>query len=329
VETNDYGLIKKLVLEECFSTRSTVDLSRKMDFKFDKCKRWLDNTKILRWDEFVDLCTAADMNLSNALEVLHYPDSERPIAQNIFLKLKFINSFNTNQEIADYLNCHASVVQRYLIGKTVPDMEIVFKLIDKQANMLASFIYRLFNNNIRNPFLLKIINRDLSTPIFETQLNISSMIQACLCIKSYKEKTQDSASWLSDVLELSLDEVQSALEKMLEMEIIEWDGVDCYKVLNRTTNLGVATFKETIPFYKGLHKKLYELLEKKENDTDATTRPGVICARVYPASKTSMATIRAIILKAHADILKTLEEDQEEAVDACGMLLEFLPITKL
>jgi hypothetical protein len=328
VDTKDYGLIKKLILEECVSSTSSAELSRQMGFKFDKFKRWLDNTKILRWDEFILLCEAAQLNLDYALNIIIYADNISNQKQNIFLKLKLLNSFDTNQEIADYLNCHPSVIQRHLIGKTIPDVETVFKMIDKQANMLASFIFRLFNNKIKNPFLLRIINKDLTTQIFEAHLHVSSMIQACISIRPYRERKVKTEVYLSEALDLKLEDIKSALKQMIEMEVLEWDGEDSYKVSNRTTNLGAATFQEAIPFYKELNNKLTQVLTKMENDPNATTKPGAMCARVYPASVTSMETIRSIILKAHADILKTLEDDEEEAVEACCLLLQAFPITK-
>lgn len=328
MDNKDYAHIKKLILEECVSTISSAELSRSMDFKFDKFKRWLDNTKILRWDEFILLCEAAHLNLDYALNIILYAENDLNHKHNIFLRLKLLNSFDTNQEIADYLNCHPSVVQRHLIGKTVPDVETVFKLIDKQANMLASFIFRLFNNHIRNPFLLKIINKDLTTQIFEANLHISSMIQACLSIRPYRERKIKTDIYLSEVLELKLEEIQSALRQMIEMEVLEWNGDDDYKVSNRTTNLGAASFHDAIPFYLDLNEKLCQVLKKMSKDPEATTKPGAMAARVYPASVESMETIRSIVLKAHADILKTLEDDENEAVEACCMLLQVFPITK-
>lgn len=322
----EYSQLKTLILKEIFKNKSTSELSKELGFKFDKCKRWLDNAKILKWDEFILLCEVANLDFELAMSSFNFSEPADK-SQNIFSVLKEINAFETNQEIADYLCCHPSVVQRYIIGKTSPDLETVFKLIDKKSNMLASFIYRLFSAHMQESELFKLIEKDVKTPLFEASHYLSSMIQACITIKSYAERTTSSTEWLSEKLGNSKEEISEALEKMLQVGIVKLDGVDNYKVENITTNMGTTTFQDTIPFYTALNTKLIDMLEKKKDDINATSRPGIFGSRVYSASTVAMEKIRTVAFKTNAEILKILEDDDNERVEACCMLLQVFKIT--
>ena len=322
----EYSQLKTLILIEIFKSHPTTELSKLMGFKFDKCKRWLDNTKILKWDEFIHLCSVAKVDLDHAMSSFNFSISTKDY-ENMFALLKEINAFDTNQEIADYLTCHPSVVQRHIIGKTSPDLETVFKLIDKKANMLATFIYRLFSTDIKNPELFKMIEKDVKTPFFEASFYLSSLIQACLNIKAYHDRKTTTEIWLHQQLGNGQSEIRDALAKMIEEKILILNGEDNYSLVNQTTNLSTTSFQDTIPFYKALNSKLIEVLDKKKDDINATPKPGIFGSRVYSASTVAMEKIRAVAYKTNAEILKILEDDEDEKVEACCMLLQVFKIT--
>lgn len=185
----NYPAIRMLVLEECLQNQNTVILSKKMGFKFDKCKRWFENEKILKWDEFLNLCVTLKLNVKGALEAINFDESCIKRNDNIFVHLNVLNSFDSKYDIAEYLHFHVSVIKRYIQGNTVPDLDTVFKMIDYRPNLLTSFLFKLFSGKIANSELAAWIENGIKDPFFKISKTIITIIEACLLLERYKTKT--------------------------------------------------------------------------------------------------------------------------------------------
>ncbi len=325
----NYSVLKMLVLEEALGKHSTVEMSRSLGFKFDKYKRWMKNEKILKWDEFNILCDRAGLNLTNALEVIRFPYSQYLSVNSFFAYLKEFNAFKTNQEASDYLKCHVSVVKRYNNGNTFPDVETVFKMIDFKTNILSLFLNRLFSQKINNTLLRKWIEDGSKQARFETQLPLSSIIEAALNLEAYKQKTEATDVWLAQLLGFSREDIRAVLKRMVDSQIITCEKDDVYLVNNYTTNLDGVSSQEIIPFIQILNLKLVENLERrKDANYQPDARPGAVVYRVFPASLESMDKINSLLSKVSVDILKILEEDSHPKIEARAVLLQHFSLTK-
>lgn len=325
----NYSLLKMLVLDEILGMKASYDMSRDLGFSFDKYKRWMNNDKILRWNEFIDICDKNNLNLSSSMEILKIARDDAFDPVKLFNHLKMINAFKTNQEVADYLKCHVSVVQRFSNGATIPDFETIFKLINFKLNDLALFISRLFSDQITNPLLKKWIDNDINFARFESKYPLSSMISAALCLEEYREKDKATAEWLSDVLKIDLATIKNAMIKMQESKVIEETSPDIYITDHTTTNLDGVTTLEIIPFIQYLNRTLIDKLElRKSPEFQSKSAAGAMAFRVFPASLEAIDKINMIIIKAHTEILKTLEEDKNPKVEVRTILLQNFNLSK-
>jgi hypothetical protein len=308
---------------------TSIDMSKKLGYKFDKYKRWLNNEKILKWDEFIQLANATQLNLNEALSIFKTNTTDVFTNEQIFSYLKEFNLFKTNQDVADYLKCHISVVKRYSKGITIPDVETIFRLIDYNSNYLSAFLNKLFPQKISNPLLNKWIEVGAKPASFESSLPLSSMIEAALYLDHYKEKTISTELWLAEILCFDVETIKEALKKMLEYEVLAFDGKDHYYPTNKTTNLNGLTLQDIIPFIQFLNLRFVDLLEKRKNpEFQMQATPGAMVYRVFPASNESMAKINIILFKANNEILKALEEDPNPKSEARALLLQTFSITK-
>ncbi|MBY0413114.1 MAG: hypothetical protein K2Q18_03065 [Bdellovibrionales bacterium] len=326
----NYSVLKMLVLEEVLGTNSTQKVSQELGFKFDKFKRWMKNEKILRWDEFEDLCQTLDLNFKEACSIFYFGDETRDIkADNVFSRLKEYNVFESNQQMATHLNCHVSVIKRYSKGETIPDVETVFKLMGFKPNILSVFLKRLFPHEIQNPLLSKWVNDDAKSVFFETKFPLSSLIEASLYLDRYKSHEGNTASWLSELLDFPLDEIHYVLKHMLEAEIISEQAPDFYVPTNTTTNLLGVSSSDILPFIHFLNSKVIQLIEKRlTSDVTQTTHRGAMVHRVAPASTEAMDKINDVMFKAHDDILKILIEDKNPKVEARVILMQTFTLAK-
>ncbi len=325
----NYSVLKMLVLDEILGIKPTFEMSRELGFGFDKYKRWMNNEKILRWNEFTELCDRAGLNLANALEMVKFSKVDIGSSEKFFTHLKDYNVLKTNQEVSDYLKCHVSVVKRYSVGNTIPDVETIFKLIGFRSNSLSIFLNRLFSNEVQNPLLKNWIQGDLSHLHFETQYPLSSMISAAINLEDYKEKKSTTVEWLAEYLGFQIGEIKAALTIMKDSGIVSEEGNDVYKTSHTTTNLDGVTLQEIIPFIQYLNKKLICKLEKRKNPGfKSLAAPGMMEYRVFPASLESIEKINSIINRAGNEILKVLEEDENPKIEARTILLQHFSLTK-
>lgn len=325
----NYSVLKMLVLDEILGMRPTFEMSRHLGFTFDKYKRWMNNEKILRWNEFTELCEKAGLNLQSALEMIKLPKDEATSSEKLFLHLKDYNFLKTNQEVSNFLKCHVSVVKRYSVGHTVPDVETIFKLISFRANGLSLFINRLFANEVHNPLLKKWIDTDAESVRFETKYPMSSMISAALSLEDYKNRKLTTEQWLAQLLNFDVSEIQKTIISMLNSKIITQTEEDKFQVNHTTTNLDGVTVQEIVPFIQYLNKRLIDKLEKrKDSRFKSQAAPGAMEYRVFPASLESIDKINSILNKAGNEILKTLEEDTNPKIEARTILLQHFSLTK-
>lgn len=325
----NYSLLKMLVLDEILGMKPSYEMSRELGFSFDKYKRWMKNEKILRWNEFVEICERNNLNLWSALEILKISHRDALDPVKLFNHLKVVNTFKTNQEVAEYLKCHISVVQRYSNGATIPDFETIFQLINFKLNDLALFISRLFSDQIQNTYLKKWIDSDSNFARFECKYPVSSMISAALCLDLYLDKKNSTADWLSEILNLDMATINEALDKMKESKVIIEVKPDFYVPEHITTNLDGVKSIEIIPFIQYLNRTLIDKLELRKNeDYQPKYAAGAMAYRVFPASLSAIDKINMIMNKAHMEIVKTLEEDQNPKVEVRSILLQNFSLSK-
>lgn len=330
MQLENYSVLKILILEEISANHSTSEISKSLGFKFDKFGRWINNLKILKWDEFTIICNQMGLNLSHALEIVKYQTSEDQSPESIFGHLKKYNAFSSNQEAADYLKYNISVVKRYSSGSTLPDIETIFKLLDYKNNILSLFLSRLFNDQFNNPILKSWIDSGAKPTYLEANLPISSMIEAALFLESYKTKDLTTVEWLSNYLHFKLEIIEEALAKMLQSEMltISKENADIYIPSQTTTNLDGLEVQEIIPFIQFLNLRLVDMLEKRKAiDFKSSTAPGAMVYRVFPTSTEAINKINTILFQAHAEILKTIEEDTNPKTEARVLLLQTFSLT--
>lgn len=202
----NYSLLEALILEEILGTVPTYEMSHKLGFKFDKFKRWLNGDKILKWNEFTQVCLTLDLDLKSAFEVLNYDEKI-----NIFLHLKQMNSFTTNTEMAAYLKCHRSVIQRQITGFTNPDVQSIIKLISKRRTLLPNFLLKLFKNKISNTELQSWIDDELKvTKINPKDLESLVGIVSKISIHNLKDPTDE---WLAQSLNVDVADINKFTKK--------------------------------------------------------------------------------------------------------------------
>ena len=296
----DYSELKKSILQEILQGKTTSQMSQSLGFKFDKYKRWLNNDKILRWDEFEFLCANQGINLPHALGAV-IPSSLHGPKKNIFALLKDWNLFKSNKSVSEYLKCHISVIKRYNTQETIPDVETVFKLIGKKTGQLGIFINELFSYKIEGLKLKQLIGAGQGNDLI-LKNPLIMIIDSALQLEAYNQKITSTDAWLADLLDISQKEVNHLLEQMLSMEIIEKDK-DIYKSTYKFSQTDGLTYQENIPKLQYAASKYLELLNlRKDPNYKPDGFPEVGHMLFLTLNRDNIAKINNILVNAYNEI---------------------------
>jgi len=211
MNVRNYSLLEAFILEEILGTSTTYEMSHKLGFKFDKFKRWVKGEKILKWDEFAQLCATLDLDLASAYASLNYVENEEV---NFFSHLKQFNNFTTNSEMATYLKCHRSVIQRQINDFTTPDVQSVIKLIGKRRSLIGNFILKLFKNKINNSSLKQWVQEDIQSNLISDK-DLESLVGIVSKISIHNLQTPTD-EWLAQSLNVDVKDINKFTKKSTE-----------------------------------------------------------------------------------------------------------------
>ncbi len=321
--TTNYSVIKSLLLEEILGENNSKEISQKLGYNFDQYYRWINNLKVLKWDEFIKICQTFNLAITEAYSSFTPNLSTNADAKTLINILKESSSFKSNQELANYLNCHVSVLKRYLAGTTIPNTEIIFKLIDLHPEQFRLFIKRLLVKNIENSTLKTFIEPTYQSMLTSSRYPQTAIIEALLLMQDYLERDLkiDTTFFLSQKLNLSLEETEKLVRLMLENGKIESQGPHFAPSL-LTTNFSGIPFEDAINFYYFLLDTFKTLIQNKVNGLPSFGKtPGMMAGRIVPMSVKSMNRVNEILARAHDEIISTCEKDDDPKVECRALLL--------
>jgi hypothetical protein len=299
-------------------------MSRKLGFKFDKYKRWLEGSKILRWEEFVELCNVVNLDINGAIDKVRINNA----GNNFFSYLKMINSFESSQEVANYLNTHVSVVKRYALGETSPDTETIFKMIDNTPNYLTAFLTGLFPAGVKVPALNDLIVEEVNEVNFQKTNENISIVRACFELETYAQRRVSTDAWISEITKIPQEEVRLIINELVKLKLLIPDGDDNYKFSSEQLHTRSTSFKDGIPSLKSFNSKAYEYLSLKYAEENPTSRPGLMAKQVYPVSHETLKKVNNILIKAYADMAREIEEDKDPRVEIVCGLFQLFPLVR-
>jgi DNA-binding Lrp family transcriptional regulator len=299
----NYQNIKHKTLDSFLLKKSTASLSKKMDYSFDKVKRWKNGTKQLRWNEFCDLCEKIKAPLPEALlSVLGFSMEHPKDAYKIVRHLRYFSPEKSNEVLAQKMGISLSVLQRYIAAKTYPDLESILEMIDARPGFLDSFLEALAPVK-----KAKFENSAFNIPWFGAVSNAAAL-------KAHQDLPEHSSEWIAQQLGLSLNQVEEALELMIALGLITKQGAHYGPTLSRTLSLNkqmnpleYATF---ISFWIDRSKARYQTATGEPINKNNAHNCDIF--RTFASSPTDALKISEIIKKADLEIHDLLQKSKGE-----------------
>jgi transcriptional regulator with XRE-family HTH domain len=211
----NYSLLKKQILVQLRGKLSQQELSRKLGYSYNQVGKWETDAKRTKWKDFSEICEVCGVNLEHIVfnVFLDFKGDFRD-SKNVFRSLQTFNSLLSAEALAKKLNCHPSVVKRWIAGSVQPDIEVIFQLLDLRQNFLPTFISQIVDiekiDSLRNRFHTEQQDKaDFNDPIFLS-------VWLAVRLKSYKNLERHDDSVLAKLCGLSEETIQHCLPILLQ-----------------------------------------------------------------------------------------------------------------
>lgn len=310
----DYSLIKQTILNSILKDTPSAALSQKMGFNFNKVKKWQDGSKLLRWDEFCELCKTLNINLGTHLySVLGLYSNDDKDIYGIVPYLRTKHADETSLVLAKKLGISLSVFNRYIAELIYPDLEFILRLMDLRRNILDLFVNSISSITDKVPAKL-------------AQYPWIPAVQLTFLMKEYKDLPKHSDDWIANFLKISVGQVKQAIENLLACEVIEKPlnhYIDSKTKSNQVNYISDGDHARDM--YKFIHYWTEEANRKFSQDptppSDDILRSR--CAyRIFPTTTESIKKINEVMVRAEQEIVSILAEQDESAlVDVRTLLI--------
>lgn len=310
----NYQHSKQLILNFILEERSTSALSLKLGYSFDKVKRWQNGSKQFRWNEFCDLCALTKTPLAEALaSSFGILTAKKKGAYKVVSHLKHFLRIKSANVLAKTIGVSPSVMQRYLLATTFPDIEIVFELMDQRSQFLDLFFDNLLSPKNTTPNKNKSL---ISIPWAAAVANAASL-------KPHLHLDVFSAKWIADFTGLSEEQVNQAIDLLLQLKLIKKKGCHYGPTLSRT--IGILR-KDDQTDYANFIRYWMRRAELRFATPDGkplnhNEGPNKDAFRIFSASPESAQKISDVMLKAEQEIHDILQQDTNEKNDVRVLLI--------
>lgn len=278
-------------------------ISRKLGYQFNQVDRWVSQKKKLKWDEFIDLCHKTEFSIDDILENLFGASIRtKQDSKKKFIKL-LLEQSGDRKAVQSALQKSRLTLYRLKNSATSPSVAEVLAAIDLKPNRLNKFIKNIKDQSQNAP-----IPKQHAVPWL-------SVVSSAMAQKEHLALPRYSADWIAKKVKLKKSQVELAVQKMVENELIEWNGNHYQPTMPRTLvlnhNRSRKDYLETLRFWS--KKSLTAIDFHEKNGTENDRFAGFF--RTFMTTPENIEKINFILAEAEEKIhnlLSTTEGDKTE-----------------
>lgn len=316
---SQYPEIVSELLAALIGSRSTIEVSRAMGYKYNQVKRWESGEKHLRWDEFCNLCVALNIPISQALTYTFqydHPDPHKILGHLYSNKYPLLSI----DELSNRLHRHPSAIRRYIDGEIFPDLEFILAFMDLDANRLGSFILLLLPPGEGAPLRARFAE-EYNRVKAEAMAPLASAMQGWLVSQEYRALEKHDSSFIAQRVGTSSQEVDEIFRKMTQVgTVIQLENGKFVPNYEKIDMSGMD-LQLLIQFFKFWCDRAAQHYAKVPFEHKGSVRGSGAC-RVIPVSQRLSLEINQIMLRADAEIRALLDKaPEDEPLDDVRIIL--------
>jgi hypothetical protein len=300
-------------------SRSSIEISKAMGYKYNQVKRWETGEKQLRWDEFCLLCSTIEIPIYDALigTFQYYQPDPRGFLNHLYSNKYPLLSI---EELSKLLHRHPSAIRRYVDGEIFPDLEFVLAFMDLDVNRLGSFILSLLPPG-EGASLRARFTDELDRMKIEAMNPLAAAVQGWLMSHEYLALNSHDSSYIAMRVGSTNEEVGEILEKMTQRGAVIRLENGKFAPNHHKIEMSGIDLQLLVQFFKFWTDRAANHYAQEPFVHKGTVH-GVGACRVIPVSRRLSQEINQIVLRADAQIRSLLDKaPQDEPIDDVRVIL--------
>lgn len=197
-------------------SHTQATLNKKLSYRSNQVNRWESQRRCPTWKQFVNLCSALDLNLKRIIRNLHDLEFDPEHPHTIFTPLTRTRSL---KESAQHLQVSESTIQRWCNGQSQPSLLAVLALLDLIPGKSQQFI-RLLIKESKASQGATYNDRVIDAAELVLKHPVTGAISA-FCDLDHSLKDTFDHQQLANALGVSLEEVMQIIQELVRLQAIE------------------------------------------------------------------------------------------------------------
>lgn len=308
----DYArLSREIIVElrlhgEAHETTSQRDFSSKLGYTFNQAGKWESGTTQFYWQDFTKICDALSIPWRRFTEdVLLFRSTNTDEPLHIFRILsQFLGPVET-EKLASVLQRSRSSIQRLNHTQAKLDFVDFLRLMDVRPYVLQSWLARFFDISKFHSFAEKF---RAEQQMFKGILSVpwASSVNAALGLQTYQDLPMHSDAWLAERTGLRACEVRTALDKLVEANVVHFNGTKYIGLFQEITMLKSPEFRRVTQYLNEAIAKSFKADHRTRPDFN---RPSLSSTRIYPVSAEASREIADAFVEFHHRIAHIIKSD--------------------
>jgi DNA-binding XRE family transcriptional regulator len=314
-----YNSIKYKLIRHLRADRSQLELSLEMGYQFNQVHKWEVGSKALNLSDFMDYCEVFDISIERVFKTVFQLNLNNIPEEDIFAKLHTHLGPKSKQDLTSLLGVNKSTLYRWYKGNGTPDLALIFYWIDKTTQYFPDVISAI----IGSKSALEIVGN--KEPLIERRVKYSkypylAAVEYFFKLKKYRDLPNHSVSFIAQELGLSEQEVEISINELIRCNCIYLDEGK-YALNFSRTDIGTIDVEASARMGKYWTQKSVDRFTTPNGVPMHTGEPSNMWAyRVLPVPKKLDSVIKEKISLCIQDIIKTVEDSNEEADEVKALI---------
>lgn len=317
----NYTLLKKQILIQIRGLNTQTEISKSIGFSFNQVGKWESDAKRMKWIDFFDYCLFFNISIDKILrDILMSQTEDMRQTSKVLNCLKTFHSLLSIDELARKINCHPSVMRRWLSGKVEPDVEFVFMLINLRENLLSSFVEKIVDIKKIDVFHER---HEISHHYKEEFIDpILVSVWIAIRVNEYQKLEKHKDEVLAQLTGLTNEDVRFCLSQLIKMKILSFED-EKYKIIGEYPFkhlYGEKAFVGKLRSYWS-ERSLTRFVDKTGIAANHKQRANLQGFYMTSVSKSSMTKITDRLHRAFEEVIQIANESHHEEQEDLRVIL--------
>jgi len=309
IETPDfYSQLSREIIIHLRGGRTQTELSSLLGYSFNQVSKWESGATLFLWQNFIDLNEALQLPWSkNFNDCFAFNTNLKVEERPVFEILSHFFGFSDINEMAEMMHKSRSSIVRLLHDQVKIDFSDVLRVIDQRPFLLTRWLTSFLSVN-ELPSMKQRFESEMQIYKSVVSLPWTPLVGAALYLDAYKDLEEHSTAWVAKQVGLADDQVEKAIEKLVESEIVILKGKKYHTLHREISMMKVPEFRQVTKFLTDATARSFKTEKPLNPDFE---RPSLSMTQLHPVSADASRKIAELFVEFHHELTKIIKNDTQ------------------